>query len=293
MTTQEFSAILLNLDRDVARREHMQKQLTQAFILYTRQSGVLGDDVPDDVRSYFYDDADHPKTTMKRGEIGCYASHLRALKRVAAGEYGAAVLIMEDDLDISTDLKQIISDAMKAMPEGWDILRLSCVPRRAYVSLARLGKNYFLSRYSKIPNSAGAYLVTPAGAQKFLQRGVRGLTFDDDLRRPWFHYMETYGVVPAPIRPGVLKSTIDAIEEGRFDKGMSSSMERTMRGDHFHALRRVYYNMANLGFLNWLFCTIINLADMAAKPILRNTIIDGAAKMRAKAFINLDKRDKK
>jgi hypothetical protein len=128
--------------------------------------------------------------------------------------------------------------------------------------------------YSKIPMSAGAYVVTPLGARKFLAHGVRGLTFDDDLHRPWFHGMETFGILPPPVKAGVLKSTIDDIEGGRFDKGVSSRMERILRGDHFYALRRLAYNIGNLGVRSWLICGAINLADMVAKPILGRSIID-------------------
>ena len=275
---QNFTALLLNLDRDTARRAHMEQQLAQAHIAYTRQPGVLGDDVPDDLRSYFYDASGAPKTTMKRGEIGCYASHLRALKRVASGELGAAVLVMEDDLTITPDFISILAEAQERASKGWDILRLSNPTRRAYVPVARVGER-FLVRYSKIPNSAGAYLVTPAGAQKFLERGVRGLTFDDDLRRPWFHHMETYGILPPPARAGALQSTIDTVEAGRFDKGMSSRMERILRGDHFHALTRLVYNVRNLGVGNWLACSAINIGDMLAKPVVGYSIVDRAARL--------------
>jgi len=278
MSDQIFTALLINLDRDVARLEHMQKQLAQAGITFSRQAGVMGDNVPDDLRPYFFDAGGSPKTSMKRGEIGCYASHLRALKRVASGELGYTVLVMEDDLLIPVDLKKIIADAQHAMPAGWDILRLSSPPRRAYVPLARIGTR-LLIRYSKIPNSAGAYLITPTGAQKFLQYGVRGLTFDDDLRRPWFHAMETYGIVPSPITAGVLQSSIDSIEAGRFDKGMSSRKERIVRGDHAFAFRRMNYNRRDLGTGRWLACVAINIADMLFKPLLRHSLIDRAAQL--------------
>lgn len=281
MSSQNFFALLLNLDRDTARREHMEKQLAQAHIAFTRQPGILGDAVPDDLRGYFFHPDGAPKTTMKRGEIGCYASHLRALKRVAGGELGPVVLIMEDDLNIASDLIDIIGEAQRMAPQGWDIIRLSCPPRRAYVPIADLGKGRALVRYSKIPNSAGAYLVTPAGAQKFLEHGVRGLTFDDDLRRPWFHYMDTYGVVPPPTQAGALPSTIDAVEAGRFDKGISSRRERIVRGDHFHALKRMAYNQNSMGIVSWLACDAINLADMLAKPIIGHSIIHKAARLFA------------
>jgi len=279
MSPQNFSALLLNLDRDTARREHMEKQLAQAHITFVRQPGILGDAVPDDLRSYFYESDGTPKTTMKRGEIGCYASHLRALKRVASGELGDAALIMEDDLNIVSDLSNLIAKAQHAAPKGWDIIRLSCPPRRAYAPIAEIDATHALVRYSKIPNSAGAYLVTPKGAQKFLDRGVRGLTFDDDLRRPWFHHMDTYGIVPPPTQAGVLQSTIDAVEAGRFDKGISSRRERIQRGDHFHALKRMAYNQSSIGFIPWLACDAINLIDMLAKPILGHSIIHKAARL--------------
>jgi len=277
MSEQNFSAVLLNLDRDTERLEHMKKQLAEANIAFVRQPGIHGDAVPSELRSFFLETDGTSKTIMKRGEIGCYASHLRALMRVASGEFGAAVLIMEDDLAISPDLNKVLNEALQVLPATWDILRLSSPPRRAYAPLAKIAKDYTLARYSKIPNSAGAYLVTPLGAQKFIERGIRGLTFDDDLRRPWFHHMDTYGIVPPPLRAGVLKSTIDSIEAGRFDKGISSRMERIVRGDHLYAFKRVSYNIKNMGIRNWLFCAAVNLIDMGAKPILGHSIIHQAA----------------
>jgi glycosyl transferase family 25 len=275
MTVQNFTALLINLDRDTTRLVHMQQQLAQANISFVRQAGLLGDARPDDLKFYVFETSGEPKTVMKRGELGCYASHLRALQHVAKG---ACTLIMEDDLDLAPDLIAIIAEAMEKMPADWDILRLSSPPRRAFVPAANLQDGRRLIRYSKIPNSAGAYLVTQAGAQKFLQHGVRGLTFDDDLRRPWFHGMKTFGMVPPPVKAGVLKSSIDAIEAGRFDKPVSSRMERLLRGDHFHMFRRLSYNIRDLGWAGWLFCCGTNLADMIAKPIFGRSLIYRAAR---------------
>jgi glycosyl transferase family 25 len=280
MATQDFTAILLNLDRDTARLAHMQAQLAGAGVSFTRQTGILGDAVPDDLRSNFFLPSGKPRTSMKKGEVGCYASHLRALLRVASGECGDAALIMEDDLDIAPNLIDILAEARRALPLDWDILRLSNPPRRAYAPLAKVGPTQFLARYSKIPNSAGAYLVTREGARKFVERGVRGLTFDDDLRRPWFHDMNTFGIVPPPIQAGALRlSTIDSIEAGRFDKGISSRMERILRGDHLHVFRRASYNGRNLGVANWMACGLINLAILLVGHDDAEEIIHRAARL--------------
>jgi hypothetical protein len=80
--------------------------------------------------------------------------------------------------------------------------------------------------------------------------------------------------LPPPAKAGVLKSTIDSIEAGRFDKGISSRMERILRGDHVHAFRRLAYNVKNLGLKNWVLCSAINLADMILKPFIRRHIFD-------------------
>ena len=279
MTKQNFSALLLNLDRDTARLAHMEKQLANARITFVRQPGILGDDLPDDLRPSFFDESGNPKTTMKRGELGCYASHLRALKRVESGELGNVVLVMEDDLNISPNLIALIDEAQNATHTAWDIIRLSNPPRRAYAPLAQLADSRFLVRYSKIPTSAGAYLITPAGAQKFLEQGIRGLTFDDDLRRPWFHQMDTYGIVPPPVFAGALQSSIDAVEAGRFEKGISSRQERLLRGDHRHIFKRFAYNIQNMGPSDWVLCDAINFADMILKPLLGHSIIHKAVRL--------------
>lgn len=279
MSEQKFSAVLLNLDRDTVRLDHMTRQLGRAGIKFARLSGVLGDAVPDDLRHYFFHADGKPKSRMKRGEIGCYASHLRALTRVATGTLGSVAMIMEDDLEIATDMAEIVSDIVRLAPVGWDIVRLSCPPRRAYIPCVGLRPPYVLARYSKIPNSAGAYLITPQGARKFLSLGVRGLTYDDDLRRPWFHGMETFGVVPPPIKAGVLTSSIDSIEAGRFDKGMSSCKERIWRGDHAHTFRRLIYNVRNFGVGAWLACWAINFADMLVKWVAGRSIISVSSRV--------------
>lgn len=277
MNGQNFSALLLNLDRDHERLTHMKTQLAAAGIVFTRLSGIVGDDVPATLRHFFFNPDGAPKTTMKRGEIGCYASHLRALQAVAAGTYGPVVLILEDDLTMAPDSVDVIAALLQTLPPQWDILRLSNPPRRAYAPLRDLGHGRWLVRYSKIPTSAGVYLVTPAGAQKFLTHGVRGLTFDDDLRRPWFHHMDSYGVVPPPMPAGAIKqSSIDAAEAGRFDKGISSNMERLQRGDYRYTLLRLRQNLHDLGVVNWVICQVINVMDMLARPLMGRSIIHRA-----------------
>ena len=81
------------------------------------------------------------------------------------------------------------------------------------------------------------------------------------------------------MKAGALASTIDAVEAGRFDKGMSSRRERILRGDHFYAVKRLAYNVRSLGVAHWLACSVINVVDMIAKPIVGHSIVDRAARL--------------
>jgi hypothetical protein len=91
--------------------------------------------------------------------------------------------------------------------------------------------------------------------------------------------METYGIVPPPVKAGVLRSTIDTIEPGRFNKGVSSRMERLLRGDHLYALKRVTYNMRFLGMRDWLLCGGINVTDMCSKALFDISILHRATRV--------------
>ena len=80
-----FDAWLINLDRDADRLAHMTAQCAAAGVAFSRFP-ALGPDLTDDLRPAFYDDAGQAFAPLKRGEIGCYGSHLAVMaKAVASG----------------------------------------------------------------------------------------------------------------------------------------------------------------------------------------------------------------
>jgi glycosyl transferase family 25 len=262
-----FGAILLNLDRDASRRIWMESQLAAANIAFERHSGVLGGEMlPAAVAPYFGGARPAFTHPLRVGEIGCYASHLMAMRRVASGALGPIVLVMEDDLIVSTDLVAIIRDALAKLPAGWDMLRLSNPPKRATRTVARLADGRELIRYSKIPNSAGAFLVTVAGARKFLKPGPRVLPADEDMRRPWRFGLQEYGVVPAPVQPDILdRSSIESLQpKSAVPKG-NALFEALRKVEFSHLLARPAANMRDLGPGGWLSCLMRNGWDKVAR----------------------------
>jgi glycosyl transferase family 25 len=245
-----FGAILLNLDRDASRRIWMESQLAAANIAFERQSGVLGGEMlPAAVAPYFGGARPAFTHPLRVGEIGCYASHLMAMRRVASGALGPIVLVMEDDLIVSTDLVAIIRDALAKLPAGWDMLRLSNPPKRATRTVARLADGRELIRYSK-----------------FLKPGPRVLPADEDMRRPWRFGLQEYGVVPAPVQPDILdRSSIESLQpKSAVPKG-NALFEALRKVEFSHLLARPAANMRDLGPGGWLSCLMRNGWDKVAR----------------------------
>mgnify|MGYP001766633164 CR=1 FL=1 len=260
----DFRAVLLNLDRDADRLRWMETQLAAAGVAYERQSAVLGKNLPDSLRSYFPDAPPPFVRPLRIGEIGCYASHLLIMQRIAAGELGPVVLVLEDDLRVSTDLAAIIRDILSRLPADWDLVRLSNPPKRATKTVATLADGRELIRYSKIPNSTGAFLVSAAGARKLLKPAPRVLPADEDMRRHWRYGLQEYGVVPAPVQPDILDaSTIEALQPKTAHQAAMPAALRKVEFSHLFA--RPAANIRDLGFGGWLGCLMRNGWDKAAR----------------------------
>ena len=195
---------LINLDRDTDRLAHMDAQLKAHGIAYERFAACRGGALPETLRRHFDLPAGEPQV-LTAGEIGCYASHLAIQEIVAAGD--APALVIEDDLEIGATLPLLL-DRLAALPDDWDIVRLSNPAKAAaepVVSLAGVGE---VVRYWRVPNNTGAYLIRPAGARKFLSLAApRRRAIDEDLRRPWEHGLITYGVLPPPVTANVLPAS--------------------------------------------------------------------------------------
>lgn len=242
---------LINLDRDVERLERMRAQLEPLGLDWTRVPGVLGEDLPDRLRPAFQIDG-RRAGALSPGEIGCYASHLVVLERIAASN--APGLVLEDDLNLPADLPRLLADLARA--PGWDIVRLSNRPKRGVLPVAGLAAGRSLVRYSRVPNNTGAYLITAEAAARFLALpGPRTRPIDEDLKRPWTHRLETFGVFPAPVVSNIGPSTIDQMGV-RILGARRRDPLAGLRADFGPGGWRVFYNIRRLGLGGWLTCAL-------------------------------------
>lgn len=246
---------LINLDTDEDRLEFMDDQLNALSMNYERFPAVRGTAMPDWLKPYFLDDAGNIASQLTAGEIGCYASHLAIMKRVA--DDGRTALVLEDDIEIATDFTAILS-SLNRLPDGWEVIRLSNPFKKRFVSVSPIAGRYQAVKFSSVPPSTGAYLITPEGARKFLNwRQLRFRPVDQDMRRIWDCGLVTYGVHPRPVIPDIGVSTIDT---------MGRKKTKKQRESFFDSLRRIVFDIKWLGIQEWLLSLISKPTELAKLP---------------------------
>jgi glycosyl transferase, family 25 len=248
------SAYVINLDDDVERLLKMQQQFAAAGLSFERQRGVVGAAVPAHLADYFLTPAGKIVSNLKPGEVGCYASHLAIHHRICQDQAGPG-LVLEDDTVFDPDLGETLATVLRVLPNGWDIVRLTSLPKHSYVPIASIGQNRELVRYLQVPNGAGGYLISRQGASKVLaDKRPRRRAIDEDFRVPWETGLSIYGVVPAPVgMPEKFASSINRLGDRglRPGFGLHKLTEVHKFIDNFY---RAGDAIATLGLPVWLRC---------------------------------------
>jgi glycosyl transferase, family 25 len=200
---------IINLERDVPRREHMQTQLAQIGLPAEFVAAVDGRTLSATDRSAY--DLDGSMRIyggeMRDPEIACYLSHYRLYERIVRENIPVA-LIMEDDLDINPALPRILDDLLAAPAPRWLVVRLESVrgpvrfPKNAKFrgkSVQRL-RDGELCRLGTHVLGLGAYLIRREGAERMLAYGRRIVApIDHTMDRYWENGILPYLVRPIPV----------------------------------------------------------------------------------------------
>jgi glycosyl transferase family 25 len=204
---KNIQVYLINLDADRDRLEFMDNQFKELGIAYERFPAIRGKDLPHWLAPYF------TGSDLSRGEIGCYASHLSVMRQVELS--GKPGLVFEDDERIKPEFPGLLEEIL-SLDLPFDILRISSIrKKRIILTQAELSGDYRIVRYLRIPMNMGAYLITPAGARRFIEwKTQRTAPIDFDMARVWEHKIRTLGVWPEPVLHNVLaSSSIDTAEK--------------------------------------------------------------------------------
>ena len=277
---------LINLDRSTDRLARMQAQFDRLGLSVERIPAVDGLAVPDDLAPYFAHIQLGKKPIIEDGSIGCYASHLQALRRVVETRAPYA-LVLEDDAGLPENFHAVIDDTLHALPRGWDFVQLSRRHQRAFRPLASLPFGGTLVRYSRVPAGTSGYLISQAGALKLLNPNIlRFWAIDTDTRRTWLFGLDSYGVVPNPFRDQGLETTIRN-QRGSARRGLPRPTPYSWTNLPFHTPAAFAWNVRKLGVAWWLRCFIANCsfrsrAAIVAKPPRQRSVETAPSALRSR-----------
>ena len=254
-TTSKLPVFYINRERDVARRQLIEFELKNANLSGIRIPAIGGRAIPGDLRAYFDIDA----TNLTAGEMGCYASHLLALSALVANRLPWA-LVLEDDALLPADFAADMQSILANLPSNWDLVHLCRDPCRAVKAVAQLETGKTLVRYSRVPAGAVGYLMSSAGAVKFLAPKKRVWPIDTDFRRPWVFNLEVFGVTPFLIgHDDTRESAILSYgERARGRRGLSRPNREYWSGNPLHTVAGARFNAQRLGLGAWLRCWVSN-----------------------------------
>lgn len=141
--------------------------------------------------------ARHGKKT-NLSELGCYFSHIKALKVFLESDDDHA-LILEDDVSFLASIVPLLDAAVRHQGM-WDILRLSGLHRGTPVKIADLGQGFRLCCNLSRQTGSGAYVVNRKAAARMLKHLVpMKLPYDHAFDREWTFGAKAMCIIPFPV----------------------------------------------------------------------------------------------
>ena len=204
-----MKAYVINLLRAKERRKRMESLLKNAQLNFDFEfvDAIDGRELQLPDKRYnelLYKMAHGKRTNM--GELGCYFSHIRALKTFLHDKHAYGI-ILEDDLEIDNNLLSAIFNAL-TYKENFDILRLSGLHKGTPVKVIEINEYSNLSINLTRQTGAGAYLVSRYAAKKLTENLLpMFLPYDHAFDRDWILGLRTMSHVPYPIRQNQLNNS--------------------------------------------------------------------------------------
>jgi glycosyl transferase family 25 len=194
------AVFLINLDRSPERLQLAHQSFVAAQVPYQR---IAGFDASREDLSRCKIDArkfqkTHGRTEPRKGEIGVYQSHLKALRSfVECGkEFG---VIMEDDVTLEPYFTHGITQLLE-WSEHWDIVPLFHFHSGGPVGM-RQSADFKLTLHLAHISSAAAYLVNRKAAAKLLAHmTIQRACVDHALFEKWSHGLRLRGISPMLVR---------------------------------------------------------------------------------------------
>lgn len=191
--------LVINLDRAADRRERIAARMQALGLPWQRLAAVDARALDDAQRAALDETAFrrlHGMTPLP-GELGCYLSHVEALRRFVASDARFA-LILEDDTQPTAALPAVLRALIEHAPR-WDMVKLSQVHSGTPVAVQRLTDDHQLAVMLSRCTGSSAYLVNRRAAQAYLGGLLpMRLPYDHVFDQGWRFGLKVRLVTPPP-----------------------------------------------------------------------------------------------
>lgn len=194
-----FQTFVINLERSHDRLRAIGEHLARVGLPWRRVAAVDGSTL-DLLRTTGVDIAGYRRNHGKQlnpAEVGCYLSHLRAMREFLAGPWQWA-LVLEDDADFPDGFQDLLSRLI-AIEDQWDIVKLSSFHSGTPVRIENLSERYALAvPLSRLMNS-NSILFNRHAAELLVEKLLpMQLPYDHALERAWLFGLKLRTVTPSP-----------------------------------------------------------------------------------------------
>ncbi|HSV03286.1 MAG TPA: glycosyltransferase family 25 protein [Phenylobacterium sp.] len=254
-----YPIFLINLKASPDRRRAALQQLARQGLAPRLIEAVDGRALPPEEIARLVDAEGRLRRAPKPlspAEVGCYLSHRAVLERIVAEAIPQA-LVLEDDLTAGDELAAVLQAiAARPMPP-YDVIKLgiSEPQEKAFTPILALTETSWLVRHHNVVNSNLAYVITRAGAERFLAYG-RPIRYPVDvaMNRAWRHGLDILAVRPWPVLPNpAFASTIGADRfEDRAVGGIGLRLQRRARKAYDSLAKRLDVGRRIRGDAAWL-----------------------------------------
>lgn len=188
---------VINLDRSPKRLEEISSQLTRLGLSFQRVAAVDGKEATPEQLSQL-DEASyqrkHGKTSLP-GELGCYLSHVEAIRQFLQSGHASAV-ILEDDAILEDGFIPVIQ-YLSQHQEQWDMVKLSGVHSGTPGPVATINDHYRLSVMFSKCTCSSAYMLNRKAAQAYNQGLLpMSLPYDHEFDKGWSYGIKVRAVTP-------------------------------------------------------------------------------------------------
>ncbi|MDZ7591537.1 MAG: glycosyltransferase family 25 protein [Rubrivivax sp.] len=190
---------VINLDRAPDRWARISGQLQRLGLPFTRLPAVDARALTADQRATLDDAGYRRKHGMAplQGELGCYLSHVEALRLFLAGGAEFA-LVLEDDVLLHDSLPAALHSLMLHAGR-WDMVKLSAVHSGTPQPVLQLAPGYQLAVMLSRCTGASAYLVNRRAAKAYVEGLLpMQLPYDHVFDQGWRFHLKVRLVTPTP-----------------------------------------------------------------------------------------------